>query len=112
MLRRWILPLALLFAVACGGALSDGKAQFNKGRYPEAKATFLAAEQDSRTWDDARRAEYTLYRGLTHAALGDKTQAGVWLREAKAIEDAHPGTLSTQDAERLKLGLEQLEQGP
>jgi len=91
---------------ACGGALTEGRSQFDKGSYPEAKQTFAAAEADSRSWSDAKRAEYALYRGLTLGALGDKAQAGVWLREARAIEDAHPGSLDPQEAQRLHLGLE------
>jgi hypothetical protein len=103
-----LLAMALALA-ACGGALAEGKAQFDKGRYPEAKHTLVAAEPESRTWSDTKRAEYALYRGLTHGALGDRPQAGVWLRECKAIEDAHPGSLSAEDAQRLKLGLDALE---
>jgi hypothetical protein len=95
--------------LGCGGALAEGKSEFEKGRYAEAKQTFLAAEQDSKAWDDTRRAEYALFRGLTHAALGDRAAAAVWLREAKALEDARPGALSTEDLERLKLGLAEVD---
>jgi hypothetical protein len=104
-MRRRFSFLALALLVACGGALAEGKSQFRKGRYPEAKQTFLAAEQEMRSWDDGKRAEYALYRGLTHLALGDVAQAGVWLREAKAVEDAEPGSLTTEDYARLKEGL-------
>jgi len=90
----------------CGGALAEGESQFAKGRYPEAKQTFASIEGDSRRWSDDRRAEYALYRGLTLGALGDRAMAGVWLREAKAIEDTHPGSLSPEDARRLHIGLE------
>jgi hypothetical protein len=90
----------------CGGALAEGQSQFEKGRYPEAKQTFAAAEGESRAWNDEKRARYALYRGLTLNALGDRARAGVWLREARAIEDAHPGSLSAEDAQRLRLGLE------
>ena len=86
--------------------MAEGRAQFDKGSYAEAKQTFAGAEADSRSWSDARRAEYALYRGLTLGALGDHAQAGVWLREAKAIEDAHPGSLTPEQAQRLHLGLE------
>ncbi|HEX3346329.1 MAG TPA: hypothetical protein VHS09_17215 [Polyangiaceae bacterium] len=103
-------PLVFLLVVAalsaCGGALSRGRAEFDQGRYPEAKQTFAAAEGDRAAWSDAKRAEYALYRGLTLGALGDHASAGVWLREAKAIEDAHPGSLPPEDAQRLHLGLE------
>lgn len=100
-----LVPLVLSLA-ACASVLAEGEAQFDKGRYPEAKQTFVALEADSRTYPDAKRAEYALYRGLTLGALGDHAQAGVWLREARAIEDAHPGSLSTGDAARLKAGLD------
>jgi hypothetical protein len=107
--RRLLLLLSIVFVSACGGALAEGKAEFKKGRYPEAKQTLIAAEAESKGWDDRHRAEYALYRGLTHGALGDRATAGVWLREAKAIEDAHPGTLSADDMTRLKLGLESID---
>ena len=90
-------------ATACGGALGRAEGQFADGRYPEAKQTLLSLESESGGWSDARRAEYALYRGLTHAALGDREQAGVWLREARAIEDTHPNSLSYVNMQRLKL---------
>ena len=105
-------PFVLALLVACGGALSEGESQFDKGRYAEAKQTFVSIEPESRRWDDSRRAEYALFRGLTHGALGDRATAGVWLREAKAIEDLHPGTLSSENLARLKLGLEEVEAQP
>jgi len=105
-MRLLALLLTMLSLAACGGPLSRGESLFAKARYPEAKQTFVAAEAESRGWDDARRAEYALYRGLTHEALGDRAQAGVWLRDAKAIEDSRPGSLSPEDARRLKVGLE------
>ena len=104
-MRLLVVPLCLSVA-ACASVLAEGESQFDKGRYPEAKQTFVALEADSRAYPDARRAEYALYRGLTLGALGDRAQAGVWLREARAIEDAHPGSLSTEDAARLKAGLD------
>ena len=75
------------------------------GATPEAKATFAALEGDSRGWNDARRAEYALYRGLTLGALGDRPQAVVWLRDARAIDEAHPGSLTPDAQRRLKIGL-------
>ena len=99
--------LALAFALtACGSALSDAKSDFKKGHYGEAREALVRAEPESREWDLGRRAEYALYRGLTHGALGDRQSAGVWLKEAKALEDAHPGTLSDDDRVRLRLCLE------
>jgi hypothetical protein len=106
---RWFaLPLLLSSASACGGPLAQGQAQFDRGSYPEAKQTFAAVENDRRTWSDSTRARYALYRGLTLGALGDQGQAGVWLHEAKAIEDAHPGSLTAEETQRLHLGLESI----
>jgi TolA-binding protein len=103
---RPLAALVLLAMVAgCGGALGQGESEFAKGQYPEAKQTFASAETESRGWSDSRRAEYALYRGLTLGALGDRGQAAVWLREAKAIEDTHTGSLSAEDARRLHIGL-------
>lgn len=106
-MRAFAALLLLVSSLAgCGGALAEGQSQFDKGRYAEAKQTFVECEAESRTWSDERRARYALYRGLTLGALGDRAQAGVWLREAKAIEAANPGSLSKEDAQRLRLGLE------
>jgi TolA-binding protein len=105
-MRPWLLVPAALLLAACGGGLAEGEGQFRRGRYPEAKQTFAALESEIRDYPDAKRAEYALYRGLTLGALGDRAQAGVWLREAKALEDARPGSLSAADAARLKEGLE------
>jgi hypothetical protein len=103
---RVALVLALAPVVGCANPLARGESQFTDGHYPDAKQTFMSLEGDSRSYTDAKRAEYALYRGLTLAALGDKAQAGVWLREAEAIEYSHPGSLSHEDAQRLKMGIE------
>src|ERR1700734_1109161 len=96
-IRGLAVPLLLSSLAACGGPLAQGQSQFDRGSYPEAKQTFADAENDSRTWSDTERARYALYRGLTLGALGDLPQAGVWLREAKAIEDGHPGSLTGEE---------------
>jgi hypothetical protein len=104
------IAVVILFGLAgCGGALADGKSQFGRGRYPEAKQTFLSVEARTRTWDASDRAQYALYRGLTHAALGDRAAATAWLTLAKSIENAAPGSLSPRDASRLTIGLDELE---
>jgi TolA-binding protein len=105
-MRAIALVLVAGLLTGCAGPLADGESQFDRGRYPEAKQTFASLESESRRWSDDRRAAYALYRGLTLGALGDRAMAGVWLREAKAIEDTHPGSLSPEDARRLHLGLE------
>jgi hypothetical protein len=108
---RWF-PLAPLFALptvilmACGGPLADGEAAFKKARYPAAKQAFASLEAEMRVSDDATRAEYALYRGLTLTALGDRAHAAQWLLEAKSLEDAQAGTLREDDARRLSVAIE------
>jgi hypothetical protein len=106
LLVPWMLSSSL---AACAGRLCHGESQFDEGQYPAAKETFAGLEAQSREWDSSRQAQYALFRGLTHAALGDRAKAGVWLRGAKAIEEAHPGSLSPIDVRRLKVGLEALD---
>jgi hypothetical protein len=98
--------VVLLFA--CGGGLATVKSDYQKGRYADAKAKLEALEPDSQAYSGQRRAEYALYRGLVHLALGDRQAEGVWLREAKAIEDVHPHTLAGEDKARLDTALDSL----
>jgi hypothetical protein len=107
-LRRLAIVLFAIALVACGGTLASAKGDWQKGRYSEAKAKLEALEPESRTWTGQRRAEYVLYRGLVHLSLGDRQAAGVWLREAKAVEDVHPHTLAGEDKARLDVALESL----
>jgi hypothetical protein len=95
-----------LSLAACSGPLADAEAQFAKGQYPAAHQELVGLEAESRTWNDAGRAEYALYRGLTLISLGDRGRATVWLREAKAIDDRHPSSLPNEDARRLAVALE------
>jgi hypothetical protein len=99
----------LVTLVGCGGALSEGESQFTRGRYSAAKQTFLYVEGEARGWSASEQAEYALYRGLTHAALGDRASATAWLTLARAIESRAAGSLSERDARRLAVGLEELE---
>lgn len=94
--------------LACGGGISSAKSDFRKGRFADAKAELVALEPEAKSWTGARRAEYALYRGLVHHALGDRAAASLWLREARAMEDANPRTLADEDRVRLNLALESL----
>jgi hypothetical protein len=106
---RFCLVASLFGPMGCGGALAEGEAEFKRGRYPDAKATFALLEPEVHRWDDSKRAEYALYRGLTLGALGDQAPSALWLREAKTIEAAHPGALTGEDARRLDIALENTE---
>ena len=96
----------LVCLVACGSALSSAKNDFRGGHVAEAKDKLIALEPESRSWTGSRKAEYVLYRGLVHHALGDRETALVWLKQARAMEDARPGTLSDDDKTRLDLALD------
>jgi hypothetical protein len=101
-----VLAFAASLLAACGGGvLSEGESQLADGRYPAAKRAFAVLEPRFVEWDEATRAEYCVYRGLTYEALGDVAQAGEWLRRAKAMEDERPGTLRPDDAGRLRVAL-------
>ena len=102
------LVAVALALVACGGGLTDAKSDFKKGRYAEAKTELVALEADQKAWDEQRRCEYALYRGLVHNALGDRGTASLWLKEARALADTHPGILGADDVTRLNLALEGL----
>ena len=111
MVKDVVIATLLAFCLAlgaCGGGLAEAKGDFRKGRYAEAKTELLALEVDERSWDDQRRCEYALYRGLVHNALGDRGPASIWLKEARALADAHPGVLGADDLTRLQLALEGL----
>jgi len=103
--------LAAVLLLACGGGLASAKSDFKSGRVAEAKERLVALEPESRSWSGARKAEYVLYRGLVHHALGDREAAARWLVEAKALEDRSPRTLSEDDRARLHLALDALGPG-
>jgi tetratricopeptide (TPR) repeat protein len=104
------LAVALL-SCACASPLAQGEAQFKEGRYPDAEETFASLEARAGTssvtsrWSGRDRAEYLLYRGLTYGAVGDRDRAHAWLRQAQALEDAHPGLLLPDDARRMSVAL-------
>ncbi len=93
-------------AAGCAGPLARAEAQFADGMYPDAERSLRSLEAESRAWSDPSRAEYALYRGLTLLALGDRERGARWLREARAIDVAHPGSLRPADARRLETSLE------
>lgn len=93
-------------ACTTAGPMAECKAEFAKGHYPRAKEGLLAMQRSALTWGRRERAEYALYRGLTTEALGDRSEAIVWLNEARTLEDAAPGSLSPVDAKRLRMGLD------
>jgi hypothetical protein len=108
-----MLALTVLASLssACGGRLSEGRSEFDKGHYAAARQVLTAMDHGGQ-WPVPERAQYALYRGLTCGALGDVGRASVWLREARSLEDAHPGALAADDDARLRAALQSYEVAP
>jgi hypothetical protein len=106
---RPLLFALLLIATACGGSVLDqGRELFNAGKYPDARAKLEKIDSsDYRELDARTKTTYALYRGLVLGALGDRVNARAWLGLAKQTEEEHSGTLSHDDAVRLKLAEQQ-----
>jgi hypothetical protein len=103
--RSPLAPLLALALSACAGPLDDAEGLFDQGQYPAAKQALALLDADRRSWSGAEQAEYALYRGLTLLALGNDGEARPWLRDAKAAEDARPGSLRYDDRRRLSVAL-------
>jgi len=92
----WLLAL-LLSASGCHSALADAMDSYADGRYPTAAAQFRAAEPAARELDPQGFANYALYRGLTHLALGDARAAVRWVGYAKQSADRDPLVFDDED---------------
>jgi hypothetical protein len=110
--RTLTVFLLALSLVGCAGAFRDGVRQYNHGRYPEAALSFRRLEWDAQEWSPRDRATYALYRGLTHLALGDRTQTLVWLGVAKRAFDADPRVFSDEDGGKLASAWAHLPEDP
>lgn len=87
--------------VACGSPLTEARTSFDEARYPDAVAEYVALARDLPTFGQRELFEYSLYRGLTHLALGDSAPAERWLTLAQRITDATPGLPSAEQRGRL-----------
>lgn len=95
------LLCSLLLLPACHSDWGDGMQAFEDARYPQAAASFRHYESAARALPARDFAEYALYRGLTHLALGDSVAAARWLGTAKSAADKSPSLFD--DAERGRL---------
>jgi hypothetical protein len=96
------LPLLLLcglaFSVAgCHSALGEAMDSYADARYPTAAAQFRAVEPAARRLGPHDFAQYALFRGLTHLALGDAAAAMRWVGYAKQCADRDPLVFSDPD---------------
>jgi len=72
-------------------------ASYSDAQYPTAAAQFRAAEPSARKLSARDFANYALYRGLTHLALGDARAAALWVGYAKQSADRDPYVFDDRD---------------
>lgn len=73
-------------ALWCGCAASSvqrGAEFYMQRRYIDAAQVFEHTERQLPEWEEAERAEYSLYRGATFLALGNRQSARHWLSGAQ-----------------------------
>ena len=96
-MRGIFLAKLLLCGVGCHSGLAEAMDCYTDGRYPSAAAQFRAAEPAARELGPRDFANYALYRGLTHLALGDARAAVRWIGYAKQSADRDPQLFNDED---------------
>jgi len=104
---RWLSLLALPCLLGCHSALDDALGSYTEARYPSAAAQFRALEPAARALEPRAFANYALYRGLTHLALGDARAAARWPRLCQAGPPTRDPALFESTARRADRGLAQ-----
>jgi hypothetical protein len=92
----------------CSGAVHDGVRDYEHARYPEALEHLRSVEPRVTGWNPRDRAQYALYRGLAHLALGDRHATAQWLGEAKRVCSGDPSVFSDDERSRLAAALAHL----
>jgi hypothetical protein len=90
---------ALIFG--CASPLTEARHCFDEARYPDAVAAYRALASEVPALDAPELFEYSLYRGLSHLALGDAVPAERWLLLAKRLTESAPGLASEEQQGRL-----------
>lgn len=95
-----MLAVCSWFASGCTGATAAAIDAYDQGRYPEALTALRRLERATGTAivNDTR---YALYRGLTELALGNASEAHLWLSVAKDGLARDPEALDRVDRGRL-----------
>jgi hypothetical protein len=93
--------LLFTFLGACASPLTEARGRFEQARYPDAAEAYAALGKEVRDLSEEELFEYSLYRGLTHLALGDSAPAERWLTLAKRLADSELGLASQSDRNRL-----------
>jgi hypothetical protein len=96
----WLLGLVRLLA-GCASPLAEAHASFSDARYPDAVAEYRALGRALPRLSRAELFEYSLYRGLSHLALGDARPASHWLTLAKRLSEETPGVANDEQRGEL-----------
>jgi hypothetical protein len=96
-MRRFLWLVFLPCISGCHSALAEAMGSYTDAQYPTAAAQFRAAEPAARKLNARDFANYALYRGLTHLALGDASAAGRWVGYAKQSADRDPYLFDDRD---------------
>lgn len=98
----WPRTVFLSFLVwGCASPLTEARQSFDEARYPDAVAEYRALGSQVRAMRAPELFEYSLYRGLTHLALGDAKPAERWLLIAKRLSDSSPELATAEQRGRL-----------
>ena len=85
----------------CASPLTEARQSFDEARYPEAVAEYRALASEAQAMPPDELFEYSLYRGLTHLALGDAVPAERWLLAAKRLSESSPHLATAEQRGRL-----------
>jgi hypothetical protein len=114
---------AILLAASCATYRQDlerARAHYEKNEYEPALALFRVLEPDIDSFSDAELAQYAYSRGMTDYRLASlvttttsvadpkqayRSNSRHWLAFAKAVEDKTPGGLTSDEIDRLKEAL-------
>jgi hypothetical protein len=79
----FLVVSAVLLSGCTASSVQRGAEFYMQRRYIDAAQVFEHTERQLPEWEEAERAEYSLYRGATFLALGDRDGARQWLSEAQ-----------------------------
>ncbi len=99
-MRSRVVLISSLLA-ACSSPLTEARVSFDEARYPDAVSQYAALARELPELPTRELFDYSLYRGLSHLALGDSVPAERWLTVAKRLADAEPALIPLPARNRL-----------
>ncbi len=79
----FLLVSSVLVSGCAASSVQRGAEFYMQRRYIDAAQVFEHTERQLPEWEDAERAAYSLYRGATFLALGNREDARQWLSGAR-----------------------------